>query len=200
MKTRHVFLVIVAVFCALTCRPIMAQDTKEIEKQLNTEPKKNQSATFDGKCDASDADAKKCGELSIDKCRFDYNITVNEFKKEFSLQNDPKLMITDENRPEHMSDQALMKLNRQYYEFKEYGIRVFFDMEGRFKSFTFNKPYSGKIGGIRIGDSLDTIKKIKGAPQKNDSGSIIYNSAGGVFYNYETIRGQVSRIFSNRGD
>ncbi|OGK12181.1 MAG: hypothetical protein A2W80_03195 [Candidatus Riflebacteria bacterium GWC2_50_8] len=63
MKQRYLFLLVITLFCAFVCRPVLAQDVKELEKQFNSELRSAQSAMFNGKLDVADAGVKKCGEL-----------------------------------------------------------------------------------------------------------------------------------------
>ena len=63
MNMRYVLLLVFVMICALVCQPALAQDAKELEKQLQTELRNAQSAMFNGKLDVADAGSQKCAQL-----------------------------------------------------------------------------------------------------------------------------------------
>ena len=138
----------------------------------------------------------QAGQLSVNECAISSGITIEQFKQEFSLPDDPKLMYTDKNRPTHYTDQDLMRLNKKFYRFREFGIRTFFDMQGKLTTIRIEPPFKGAIGNIHLGDSKELLFEVKGKPDSDDANGIIYRSEKG-YINYKTTRGKVSLVFSN---
>lgn len=145
------------------------------------------------------APIREVAQISIDRCSLNYKGSIEQFKNDLELEKEPRLMITDENRQAYMTDQLLMTLNKQFYHFKNFGIWVFFDMEGKFSSLRFEKPFAGNVGGVKIGDSFETLTKVRGEPYKNDSNRILYRESG-AYHNYRTTRGKIVRVFTSRCD
>lgn len=141
----------------------------------------------------------QAGELSIYGCDISPGMNIEQFKQEYYVHDDPRFMYTESNRPKHITDQQLMLINKKYYRFEEYGIWVFFDMQGQLKSLRFEKPFRGSVGGIHIGDSMEKLVDIKGEPESNDSNGIIYRSMGS-YVNYKTMRGAIIQAFTDRCD
>jgi len=141
----------------------------------------------------------QAGELSIYNCDISTDMTVEQFKKKFSVRKDPLDMYTEHNRPKNITDQQLMVINKKYYRFENYGMWVFFSMEGQLDTLRFEKPYRGTVGGVHIGDSMEELLKVKGMPESNDSNGIIYRSSG-TYVNYKTMNGLVYQAFTNHCD
>ena len=140
--------------------------------------------------------ASQSGQLSVNECVVSPGITIDKFKKEFSIFENPKFMYTDENRPKHLTDQQIMSLNKKYYRFNEFGIWAFFEMSGKLKTIRIEAPFSGSIGGVYIGDSKERIFEVKGKPERDDANGIFYRSPTG-YINFKTMRGKVYQAFSN---
>ena len=138
----------------------------------------------------------QAGQISVSECNIAGGLTVEQFKQEYYLLDDPKLMYTDANRPTQLTDQQLMRINKKYYRFKEFGIRVFFDMQGKLKTIKIEPPFKGAIGEIYLGDSKELLFEIKGIPDVDDANGIIYRSEKG-YVSYRTTRGKVSLVFAD---
>jgi hypothetical protein len=50
------------------------------------------------------------------------------------------------------------------YDFPKYGVSVFFDNLLQVLTLRFDRPFSGKIDGISIGDTKEQVVKLKGEP------------------------------------
>jgi hypothetical protein len=137
--------------------------------------------------------------LSKYRCDIRPGMTVEEFKSRYFISEEPELMITDKNRPKHITDQILLRMNKKYYRFKEYGIWAFFSMSGELTTVRFDRPFRGAVGGVYIGDSKKDIVRINGMPDSDDENGIRYRSPG-YYLKYETIREKVVRVFTNRCD
>jgi len=76
--------------CALVCQPVLAQDAKEFEKQLQTELRNAQSAMFNGKLDAAEAGSQKCAQLidSLKKADPQHKLIASFEQRLTKLQND----------------------------------------------------------------------------------------------------------------
>ena len=51
------------------------------------------------------------------------------------------------------------------YSLPDMGVWIFFDSRLRVSSLRFNKPYAGKVAGVGIGDSKDSVRRLLGEPQ-----------------------------------
>ena len=96
-------------------------------------------------------------------------VHMTRLLEEYFILEEPSLMYSDSNRPKHYTDQHLMLLNRKYYRFEEYGIWVFFDMQGHLKTLRFETPFRGTVGGVKVGDSKEYVLSVKGSPESDDS-------------------------------
>jgi len=87
---RYFYLVVFVVICALVCQPALAQDAKELEKQLQTELRNAQSAMFNGKLDVADAGSQKCAQLidSLKKADPQHKLIASFEQRLAKLQND----------------------------------------------------------------------------------------------------------------
>lgn len=56
--------------------------------------------------------------------------------------------------------------NSKALRLKTKGIWVFFDRENRVRSIRLDAPFSGNVGGIKIGESLALLEKTLGKPAK----------------------------------
>ena len=50
------------------------------------------------------------------------------------------------------------------YDFAKYGVDVFFDKFLQVDTLQFNRPFSGKIDGVSVGDTKEHVVKLKGEP------------------------------------
>jgi hypothetical protein len=80
--------------------------------------------------------------------------TVEAVRKQYGLGADPAKMART--TPGGTASQ---------YALVERGIWIFFDAGGRVASMRFNRPYAGKVGGVAVGDSKDTVRRLRGEPQ-----------------------------------
>jgi hypothetical protein len=80
--------------------------------------------------------------------------TVDAVRKQFGLSADPVKL------PRATPGGAASQ-----YTLVERGIVVQFDGGGRVSSMRFHRPYVGKLGGVAIGDSKDTVRRLRGEPQ-----------------------------------
>lgn len=96
MNMRYVCLLVFMIICALISQPALAQDAKELEKQLNTELRGAQGALFNGKLDVADAGVKKCAELLESLKKLDpQHKQLKSFEQKLSkLQSDLAKKIT----------------------------------------------------------------------------------------------------------
>ena len=137
--------------------------------------------------------------LSKYRCDISPGMKIDEFKSKYFIMEEPELMLTDKNRPKHITDQLLLRMNKKYYRFKDYGIWVFFNMSGELTTVRFDSPFQGAVGGVFIGDAKKDIVRINGRPDIDNENGIIYRSSG-YYLNYKTIREKVVRVFTNRCD
>lgn len=137
--------------------------------------------------------------MSKYRCDISSGMTIEEFKSRYFVAEEPELMITDNNRPKHITDQLLLRINKKYYRFKKYGIWVFFSMSGELTTLRFDSPFQGTAGGVFIGDFKKDILRINGKPDSDDENGIIYRSPD-YYLNYKTLREKVVRVFTNRCD
>jgi TIR domain len=61
------------------------------------------------------------------------------------------------------------------------GVMFFFTADGKLENIRMNAPFTGSVQGIRVGDSLDEVLKIMGAPVKppwdfGDDKAYLYNT------------------------
>jgi hypothetical protein len=89
-----------------------------------------------------------------DACQTREGDTVEAVRKQYGLSADPAKMART--TPGGTASQ---------YALVERGIWIFFDAGGRVASMRFNRPFAGKVGGIAVGDSKDTVRRLRGEPQ-----------------------------------
>jgi hypothetical protein len=80
--------------------------------------------------------------------------TVDTVRKQYGLSADPVKL------PRAAPGGAALQ-----YSLLERGIVVLFDAGGRVSSMRFSRPYAAKVGGVAIGDSKDSVRKLRGEPQ-----------------------------------
>ncbi len=56
------------------------------------------------------------------------------------------------------------------YHFPEYGVWVFFNANRLVTTLRFERPFSGKIAGIGIGDSKEEVRRMRGEPLRQFEG------------------------------
>ena len=80
--------------------------------------------------------------------------TVDAVRKQYGLSADPTKL------PRTAPGGAAAQ-----YSLVERGIVIVFDAGDRVASLRFSRPYAAKIGGVAIGDSKDTVRRLRGEPQ-----------------------------------
>ena len=144
------------------------------------------------------------GEIVISKeeCKFPRNSTADMFKSSLDLKNDPLPMLNKEtiNSPRFTEAQRKVMLNNKtmVYKFEQQGVSVFFNQFGKLSSVRFDLPYEGAIDGVKLGDSVERLIKIKGQPKNVRSSMYYYNhSVSESYLNFLVLNKTVHAIFSN---
>jgi Protein of unknown function (DUF2845) len=108
------------------------------------------------------------------------------------------------------------------YHFPKYGVYVFFDNFLQVQTLRFDQPFSGKIGGVSVGDPKEQVVKLKGEPvsksrsldfevleraqkgqrisENNEEWTYKQNEREFVVYNFGSSSGKVQTIFSSHGN
>ena len=86
------------------------------------------------------------------------------------------------------------------YDLSQYGIRIFFDKAFNVYVIRFDAGFKGKIEGIGIGDTQETMLKVKGEPEKRwefapDEEACAYYKDGFVRYDVDYKTRRIVRIF-----
>jgi hypothetical protein len=101
--------------------------------------------------------------------------------------------------PDYNSD-----ISSYYYHFPELGLWFFYDKNMRVRTIRIESPFKGAVDGIRIGDTEETVRSLKGAPARTTDGlqdnstALIYDrSSVGTFirFDVDNSTGRVVIIF-----
>jgi len=96
------------------------------------------------------------------------------------------------------------------YHFADRVVWVFFDENQRLTVLRFERPYSGKIGGIAVGDSREQVRRALGEPHRTIEGpkgpdpsrrttGWVYKPGAPDFVRYDIVADDVVKaIFSGR--
>ena len=137
--------------------------------------------------------------LSISECKFNYDISLEDFIKTFSLKKQPVQMSRNSGINDKLPESVKRRINKSYFRFKEYGIWVFFNSNDKFNSLRFEAPFTGTIGGVRIGETLSNLGQKKGRPDTEGANGLIYRD-NGRFINYQSNNERIDKVFTNRCD
>jgi hypothetical protein len=102
------------------------------------------------------------------------------------------------------------------YHFAKYGVYVFFDNFLQVATLRFDRPFSGKIDGVSVGDTKDEVVKLKGEPptrfESPDLNNVhlgarlslneawVYKGEGELLrYDLGSVSGKVQTILSTNG-
>jgi len=64
---------------------------------------------------------------------------------------------------------ANMNAGKTFIFLRTKGIRVFFNKKGIAETIRFDPPFSGEIGGVKLGDTEKKVRELKGKPIKAPS-------------------------------
>lgn len=89
----------------------------------------------------------------LNSCPFQVGDPIEKVKKFYGVNHEPMKMV-----------RITPNGSVARYHFPEYGVWVFFDENTRIKVLRFDRPFTGKIGRIAIGDSMETVRQTWGEP------------------------------------
>jgi hypothetical protein len=99
-------------------------------------------------------------ELAFVKtCPFSKGDSVTKVKEFYGIASDPQ-----------KTGQTLPGTAFYQYYFPQYGVWVFLDDHLLILSLRFDRPFSGKIGGIAVGDRKEDVRLAKGEPARQFQG------------------------------
>jgi hypothetical protein len=79
--------------------------------------------------------------------------SIDDVKRKLNIRKDPDEYTEEESTP-------------RYYDLPEDGTSIYFSPQGRVETIHYEKPFVGRVEGIRIGDSADAVRKRRGKPDR----------------------------------